>query len=956
VKNVWKVAVLVSMFVPGAVLAGPPKLELKPCTSPSDAPPEARCGTYEVWENRAAKSGRKIPLRVLVLPALGPDRLSDPFVFFNGGPGDSNVDSASWLAADYADLRQQRDILLVDFRGTGGSGGLFCPEMESSDGLQGFLDHFLAPDAVRACAERLSKTADLSQYTNDTSVDDVDEVRAALGYDKLNIFGGSGGTRSALIYARRHPDRVRTLTLGGLVPPEERGPFPMARHAQRALDGLIAECQADEGCRAAFPRLREELAAVLRRAEQDPVTVTLKDQEPEASGEPVEVRMTRGAVVQSLRYMLYVPRDAARLPLDVHLAAQGDWTRMAEFARSSNSGMSSFARGYYLSLTCAEDLPFIREDEIPAAIQGTFLGDFRIRTQREACAAWPVRPVGREFLDPVTSDAPTLLISGERDPVTPPLNAERAARTLKNSVHVVMPDGGHGFDGIEGAACVNDMVVRFVKAGTVKGLDTSCVTGTKRPAFLLEPPKLELKPCTSPAGLPPEARCGTYEVWENRAAKSGRKIPLRVVVIPALGPDRLSDPFVYFAGGPGASSVASASWIAEAYAPLRKRRDILLVDFRGTGESGGLFCTELKSSGLQGFLDHFLPPEQVKACAERLSKTADLSQYTNDTSADDIDEVRAALGYDKVNLFGGSGGTRTALVYARRHPDRVRTLTLLGPVTMDERGPFSMARNAQRALDGLIAECEGDAGCRAAFPRLRDELAAVLRQAEQKPVAVTLADEESGKPIEVRMTRGAVAQTLRYLLYSPSGAARLPLQVHQAAQGDWIPLAESARDASVGLMYMAQGYYLSLTCAEDLPFIREDEIPAAIQGTFLGDFRIRTQREACAAWPVRPVGREFLDPVTSDVPTLLLAGERDPVTPPFNGERVARTLKNSFQVVMPDGSHGFSGIEGARCVDDLLIQLVETGTVKGLDTSCGTRTKRPAFQLEPPKEGVNPLG
>ncbi|HEV2845676.1 MAG TPA: alpha/beta fold hydrolase, partial [Thermoanaerobaculia bacterium] len=431
--------------------------------------------------------------------------------------------------------------------------------------------------------------------------------------------------------------------------------------------------------------------------------------------------------------------------------------------------------------------------------------------------------------------------------------------------------------------------------------------------------------------------------------KSGRKIPLRVVVIPATGPDRRPDPFIYFEGGPGQSSVAAAPWIVQGYGALRKRRDILLVDFRGTGGSGGLFCPEMRGSGgVQSVLDDYYPPERVKACAERLAKTVDLAQYTNATSVDDVDEVRAALGYEKLNIFGASGGSKAALVYLRRHPETVRTLVLMGVAPTDERGPFSMALNAQRALDGLIAECEGDGDCRAAFPRLRDEVAALLRRAAQEPVTVALTHGEAAKPVEVRMTRTALAQVLRYMLYGPGASSLLPLEVHLAAQGDWKPLAERAlhfagRPADV----LSDGYYLSLTCSEDLPFIREDEIPAAIQGTFLGDFRIRKQREACAAWPVPPVSRDFLDPVTSGVPTLLLSGERDPVTPPSNAERAARTLQNSLHVVVPDGGHLYTGIEGANeCVDGLIVQLVETGTVKGLDPSCAARAKRPSFALK----------
>jgi pimeloyl-ACP methyl ester carboxylesterase len=462
-------------------------------------------------------------------------------------------------------------------------------------------------------------------------------------------------------------------------------------------------------------------------------------------------------------------------------------------------------------------------------------------------------------------------------------------------------------------------------------------------------PKLQLAPCTTIPGVPPEARCGTYEVWENRASKSGRKIPLRVLVIPATGPDRLPDPFTYFEGGPGQSSVAAASWLVQELGALRKQRDILLVDFRGTGGSAGLFCPEMQGNvGLQGALDSFYTPESAKACAERLKATVDLSQYTNDTSVDDIDEVRAALGYDKLNIYGASGGTRAALVYLRRHPESVRTLTLAGVVPMDERGPFYMARSVQQALDGLIAECEGDEACRAAFPKLRDETAAVLRQAEKEPATIALADEETGRPVDIRLTRNALAQILRYMLYSPGEASLLPLKVHLAAQGNWKPLAEQARGfPSRGGTSLADGYYLSLTCSEDVPFIREDEIPAIVQGSFLGDLRIRKQQAACAAWQVPPVSRTFLDPVTSDVPTLLFSGERDPVTPPGNGERAARTLRNSRHVIVPDGGHGYGSIEGAyECVDRLIVQLVESGTVQGLDTSCMSRTKRAAFALQ----------
>jgi pimeloyl-ACP methyl ester carboxylesterase len=515
-----------SVFVLASLAALPlcaaqpaPKIELKPCGGVAGLPPEARCGTYEIWENRAAQSGRKIPLRVAVIPALGPDRLPDALTFFNGGPGESNVGGAPEVLDLFKALRKNRDILLVDFRGTGESGGLFCPEMQGSAGAQSLLDSYYPPEKVKACAERLAKTADFNQYTNDTSVDDVEEVRAALGYPKLDIYGGSGGSRTALVYLRRHPGSVRTATIAGVAPPDERGPFAMARHAQRALDGLIAECAADAACHAAFPRFRDEVAAVLQRTAKEPVVVPVIDGE---TGKPIEVRLTRNGVAQTLRYMLYRPLAASILPLCIHLAAQGDWQRLAETAAHFASGrdFGTLADGYYLSLTCSEDVPFIREDEIPAAVQGTFLGDFRIRKQQAACAAWPVHPVDRKFLDPVVSGVPTLLLSGERDPVTPPVSAERAARTLKNSLAVVVPDGGHGYFGVEGAMeCVDSLMTRFIEAGTVKGLDASCLARTKRPEFALKwDPDVEL-PADQLARL-----AGTY-----KERGSGRELRIETV-------------------------------------------------------------------------------------------------------------------------------------------------------------------------------------------------------------------------------------------------------------------------------------------------------------------------------------------------------------------------------------------------------------------------------------------
>jgi pimeloyl-ACP methyl ester carboxylesterase len=445
--------------------------------------------------------------------------------------------------------------------------------------------------------------------------------------------------------------------------------------------------------------------------------------------------------------------------------------------------------------------------------------------------------------------------------------------------------------------------------------------------------------------MPAEARCGTWEVFENREARTGRKIPLHVVVLPATGPDRLTDPLVYFAGGPGDASIPEGLSVVRELASLRRKRDALLVDLRGTGQSAGLYCTELKGdlSG-QGFLDDFLPADKVRACRDRLKKEVDLSWYTTDAAVDDVEEVRTALGYGPLNLIGGSYGTRAVLTYMRRHPRSVRTATLDGVVAPDARVPLGLARATQKALDGLVAECEGDAACRSAFPKLRAELDAVVRQVTSEPVRAELKD-PSGQPMEVRLSRNGLLQTLRYKLYVPSEAAQIPAAIHEAAQGNWKPLAISARLYGNITRSMAEGFYLSVTCAEDVAFIRDEAVAPAVAGTLLGDFRIRQQKAACEGWPTRGLGPEVQGPVVSDVPTLLISGERDPATPAYDGERVARTLKHARQVVIPDAGHGRDGMRNEGCIVGLATAFIEAGKVEGLDTSCLAGMSRPGFVL-----------
>jgi pimeloyl-ACP methyl ester carboxylesterase len=459
-------------------------------------------------------------------------------------------------------------------------------------------------------------------------------------------------------------------------------------------------------------------------------------------------------------------------------------------------------------------------------------------------------------------------------------------------------------------------------------------------------PKVTLTPCQA-QGIEGKANCGTYEVFENRAARKGRKINLNILVLPATGEPREPDPVFYFAGGPGSGASEDAPGIARMFAKIRQHRDLVFVDQRGTGKSHTLDCAFYNSTEPQSYLGYFFPLEDVRKCRPELEQKADLTLYTTTIAADDLDEVRAALGYDKINLFGASYGTRAAMVYLRQHPKHVRTAMLQGVAPTNMYLPRDYPVQTERALQGVLAECAADEACNKAFPNIKNETKAVLERLIKAPVDVELRLQSIPTPIKVTLSRNLAAEAVRYMLYNPGGASRVPLVLHQAAEGNFVPLTETAlrfRRTLVGSG--SNGMYLSVTCAEDIPWVKRDEAERLAQNTFLGDYRLQQQREACALWPRAKVDMDYFKPVRSDVSVLILTGEWDPVTPPANGDYVAQTLPNSLHVVIPHGAHGFGGLEGLDCVERLQMEFVERASTKGLDTSCVKNIRRRGFALK----------
>lgn len=430
----------------------------------------ADCGTLTVFENRAAGSGRQIHLRVAVIRTLNRNPAPDPLFFLTGGPGQAATESYLQLALAFSRINTDRDIVLVDQRGTGQSNPLFCPAVADDAQIKQWLEHCLS-----------TLDADPRFYTTALAMDDLDEVRAALGYEQINLYGVSYGTRAALTYLRQYPQHVRAVILDGIVPSDEALGLEVARDAQRALDWLFARCETDADCRGAFPAVRSEFDALNQTLLEAPVDVSLTHP---ITGEPITYTLSHEAFVQSLRLLTYTPETVALLPLLIHTTfITHDYQLFAAQALLvSDSLESSISEGMNYSVLCAEDEPFFTDAEVAEANGNTYLGDAQTEQLRQVCAVWPRGEVPADFKQAVSAAVPVLLLSGEADPVTPPENGEHARQTLSNSLHLIAPGQGHN---VIGRGCLPQVAADFVERGSLAGLDTACVQAIQPMPFFL---------------------------------------------------------------------------------------------------------------------------------------------------------------------------------------------------------------------------------------------------------------------------------------------------------------------------------------------------------------------------------------------------------------------------------------------------------------------------------------
>jgi pimeloyl-ACP methyl ester carboxylesterase len=450
-----------------------------------------------------------------------------------------------------------------------------------------------------------------------------------------------------------------------------------------------------------------------------------------------------------------------------------------------------------------------------------------------------------------------------------------------------------------------------------------------------------LHPCLSSEG-PTDALCGTVTVFENRHTGIGRQIRLWVVVLPSLATTPSDDPLFFLAGGPGQGAAQLASQVRTVFHQVQRTRDIVLVDQRGTGKSNPLNCRSSASSLRELTEGSEVALARLRGCLE--SYNADVRLYTTDIAMDDLDDVRAFLGYNRINLYGGSYGTRAALVYLRQHGEHVRSIVLDGVAPTNMRLPLFTARDAQLALDKALADCDAESGCSEIFPGMASRIRNLIASLERHPRRVRIVHPRTGVGQEVDVDARLVASVMFNALYSPLTASIVPALIDRAEHNDFhglFALAFAGEDAGEN---MSLGMQLSVLCSEDTSRVSADELARETSQSVFGSHLIGSQLEACAMWPKGKVKADYYQPVVSDVPVLVLSGEVDPVTPPGWGASVVKHLSHGTHIVVPSTGHG---VVSTPCGNHLANDFIEHGSAEGLDTECVPSVRRPPFFVTP---------
>lgn len=437
----------------------------------------AECGELTLKEHPADASSADIRIAILRLPAISPVADADPLFLIQGGPGGSSIDMANEVHSFFSDVRKNRDLIFVDQRGTGKSNPLACEQLQPEE--------LTLPEAaqvekyltlIKSCAKKYQ--ANSAFYTTVYAAQDLDAVRAALGYSNINLWGGSYGTRVALEYARQYPNSTRTIILDGVAPVSIALPKYFARDAMAALTIVNNECLAQTDCTEEFGDIVQKAEAVLQRLtllQENGESLLVKYEHPR--NQLAESFNLTPRVFSSLIFMSLYSRDlTVLLPRAISFAEKEDYRLLAALSALSGeqTQLMNIAEGMRYSVICNEDWPLVSTDDIEQS--QSFLGFNFVKDMQAVCDLWPKADMPADYWQPIKSEVPALLLSGKHDPVTPEIWAQTVAEHLPNAALLSAAGGNHS---ISAEGCVPQLIAQFIARASMQDVKADCVNNIK---------------------------------------------------------------------------------------------------------------------------------------------------------------------------------------------------------------------------------------------------------------------------------------------------------------------------------------------------------------------------------------------------------------------------------------------------------------------------------------------
>ena len=469
--------------------------------------------------------------------------------------------------------------------------------------------------------------------------------------------------------------------------------------------------------------------------------------------------------------------------------------------------------------------------------------------------------------------------------------------------------------------------MKIITRGTTASLLAFAALTPANAQEVQEQKRLQMEPCFV-SGVTRGATCGTIDLPLNYNKPDGEKVSIHVAIAEARNTEKEADPLFILAGGPGQAAGEYGALVRAAFSGVREKRDIVLIDQRGTGKSYGMNCETDDSVTTMS--------ESIEEIAEcRKGFKLDTSEFTMENVLRDMDEIRQELGYDKINLWGASWGTRTADAYVKQYPEHVRSMVLDGILPADISLFETAPKSAQRALEKIIEECEAQESCKTAFPQFREQVFSLMERAANGDLHYSGIDPTSGKKLDNKIELTMAVEALRSVMYGADGTTILPYVVDQASNGNLQPMFAPMFSGADAGMYI--GATLSMLCGDEISRVTPEQAKAAGEGSFARDSHYGIWSRMCTKWDYKVPAWDYKAPVNTDIPTLVLSGNLDPITPPEFGDHYMKGISNGRHIVVNGTGHNTSF---TACMPNIISEFVTTLDASALDTSCLDHLKR----------------